>query len=116
MSWNLTTSGAAKAKAGENYDISMTATDLDKLCDDAEATLNMRTKFDWVSAAITNQFSGALSDTVSSMVAMNIINYNMSGFTSRSEAQTMMDVLRDNINLNIKELKDADVKEKMGVL
>ena len=29
---------------------------------------------------------------------MKIINYDMSGYTSRVEAQTMLDVLKDNIN------------------
>lgn len=118
MSWNLTTSGAAKAKAGENYDTSIGAEDLDKFCDDAEGTLNMRTKFDWVTniASVGAQYSGALSDVVSSMVAMDMINYNMSGFTSRAEAQTMLDVQRDKVERGIKELEDANTKTAMGAI
>ena len=46
----------------------------------------------------------------SNMVAMYIINYNMSGYTSRMEALKMLDVLRDGFVKAIELLTEQTVK------
>lgn len=117
MSWNLTTSGACIAKAGANANSSIVLSGavLSKWCDQAEASLNTLTRRDWVSlsGATRLTFAGILDDVVSDMVAMKIINHDMSGYTSLAEATTMLDVMRDNIQRNLGELKWEKVQEKM---
>ena len=116
MSWNLTTSAACLAKAGKNcvfWTEATSAAFMLKYCNDAENYLNTLTRYDWVTniASVGAQFSGALSDIISSLVAMNMINYDMSGYTSRAEAQTMLDVLWNNAQIGIKELQKMEVQE-----
>lgn len=116
MSWTLTTSGAAISKAGANASsITSSGAVIAAWSDQAEGSLNSITRKDWIAdyAAVGTNFKPILSDIVSDMVAMRIINYDMSGYTSRTEAQTMLDVIRDNINRNLETLKDEKNKEKM---
>jgi len=113
MSWTLCTSGAAISKAGFNANISGGA--LAGWSDQAEGVINTITRKDWVTdySSVKTNFKPILSDVCSDMIAMRIINYDMSGFTSRQEATTMLDVLRDNIVRNIENLKEDKVKKEM---
>ena len=114
-SWNFTTEANAIAKAGvgANSTIVATAATLAKWSDDVEGTINARTRVDWITNAPSTNFAGLLSDIASSMVAMLIINYDMSGYTSRQEAQTMLDVLDNDIDKKMTELKEKVIQEKM---
>ena len=47
-----------------------------------------------------------LEDAVSSLAAIYSIQYDMSGYTSRTEAETMLDVLRDRFTQALNLLKD----------
>lgn len=74
----------------------------------AEAYIDACTRYKW-----GDYFSGAdvetreiLRNVVSDLAAMYAIQYDMSGYTSRLEAQTMLDVLRDRVNQVIDLLKD----------
>lgn len=117
MGFNFTTSGAIIAKAGLNANSTATLSGvmLSKWNDQAEAVINTTTRKDWTTnySSIKTNFKGILDDIASDMVAMRIINYDMSVFTSRTEAQTMLDVLRDNISRNLEVLKDQKVQEVM---
>ena len=117
MSWALSSEAAAIAKAGANANSDITASSsvLATWYDQAESTLNTKTRKDWVaaSATITAKFIEILDDTLSAMVATNIINYDMSGYTSRLEVQTMLDVLDNTISKNIGILDDTMYKEVM---
>lgn len=120
MSFNLTTSGACLIKAGANANnlFAISGAFIAKLgtfCDQAEADLCLLTRRDWValSGATTTNFRGILDDVVSDMVAMKVISYDMSGYTSLLEAATMLDVMRDNITRNLGELKWEKNQEKM---
>ena len=73
-----------------------------------ENRINSMTRFDW-----TGAFSGLsavvkeiLTETGAVACAMIVIQSDMSGFTSRAEAQTMLDVLRDIFTTNISILRD----------
>lgn len=114
-SWNFTTeaNAIARAGAGANATIVATAATLAKWSDDAEGEINSRTRVDWITNAPTTNFAGFLSAIASRMVAMDIINYDMSGYTSRTEAQTMLDVLDDEIEKKMRELKEKVIQEKM---
>jgi len=117
MAWTLSTSGACIIKAGTNANSAITASGaaLSKWSDEAEGTLNALTRKDWVAdyASIKANFKPALDDAVSDIIAIRIINYDMSGYTSRLEAQTMLDVIKDNLNRNLDALKDQKNQEKM---
>jgi hypothetical protein len=118
MSWTLSISGAAIDKAGANASTAVTLSGavLDRWSDMAEATLSTITRYDWVAnySSVKTNFKQILSDVVSDMVAMKIIAFDMSGYTSRMEATTMLDVLKDNITKNIEVLRDD--KNKEGVM
>ena len=113
MAWTLTTSGACLSKAGANATISSAA--LVIWSNQAESALSLITRKDWVAdySTITANFKQVLSDVVSDMVAMRIITYDMSGYTSRTEAETMLDVLRDNITRGIEVLREQKHQEVM---
>ena len=116
MSFTLTTSGAAMAKAGKKantFDIS--GATLYKWSDEVEGTICARSRYDWVTniTLVGTVFKGALSDLASDLIAMKIVNYDMSGFTSRLEAQTVLDVLRDNAVKNLEILNDDKYQEVM---
>lgn len=117
MSWILCTSGSAVLKAGANANstITISGSALAEWSNEAEGAICTITRKDWVAdySAVKANFRPVLADLASDMIGMKIINYDMSGYTSRAEAQTMLDVLDENINRNIKALIDEKNKEKM---
>jgi len=119
MSWGLTTSGACVRKAGKNCSSDLLGISggaiLINWGDQAESDICARTRRDWItlSGSTKASFKGILDDTASDMVATKMISYDMSGYTSRLEAQTMLDVMNDNINKNIKTLDEDKNKEVM---
>lgn len=119
MSWTLTSSGAVIPKSGYGANASVLASGatLAKWSDQAEATISTLTRYDWVTnyASIPANFKGILDDCASDHIAMKVINYDMSGYTSRTEAQTMLDVLFNNFNRIIGVLNDSKNKEVIGV-
>jgi hypothetical protein len=118
MSWTLCTSGAIVKKAGINANSTAVASNalLVNFYDEAEAIVNTLTRKDWVAnySNVTTNFQKILASAVSSKAAMMVISYDMSGYTSRLEAQTMLDVLRDDFIQNIDSLKDEKNKEVMN--
>jgi hypothetical protein len=117
MSWTLSTSGAAIAKAGVNANsaIIASAATLAKWSDEAEGTLCALTRKDWVAnyTNVKTNFKPILDDVISDMVAMKIINYDMSGYPSTAKVQTMLDVIVDNKNRIIAGLSDIQIQEVM---
>ena len=117
MVWTLCTSGAALMKAGTNRSaaISSSGALMNELSTQAEGTISALTRKDWVTdySSVGTTFKGILNDTCSSLIAMSIINYDMSNYTSRVEAQTMLDVLRDAVSRNVEILKEDEYKEVM---
>lgn len=117
MSWTLCTSGSAIAKGGANANSTIIASGstLAMWSDEAEGNIVMVTRRDWVGsyASVNTYVKNALSDCCSSMIAKQIISYDMSGYTSRAEAQTMLNVQDDVVSDKIKALKDfksGDIK------
>lgn len=51
-----------------------------------------------------------LTEIVASMVAIQAIAYDMSGYTSRVEAEDIINILRDNINRAMGILREHDQK------
>jgi tellurite resistance protein len=117
MSWTLSTSAACIAKAGKNANSTIVASNatLATWSDEAESQLAVLTRKNWVTdyAAVTANFKPALDDAVSDLVAMRIVNYDMSGYTGKREAETILDVLRDNFSRILSVLDKDNVKEVM---
>jgi len=108
MSFTLCTSGAAIAKAGASASATAIASAalLTEWSDEAEGWVCMKTRKDWVTDYPTGVLTGVLADLTSDLIAMKIINYDMSGYTQLSEAQTMLNVLKDNSDTLIKDLRE----------
>jgi hypothetical protein len=109
---NIIVSGAAVEKAGGNMPSIPTEATWMRWISGAEAYINSATRYNWSDnyAALNDDVAFVLNDTASSIVAMKAIAYDMSGFTSRAEAQTMLDILDDEVKRNIKILQDDKVK------
>lgn len=114
LSWNFCASAAAIAKAGANVNTSIIidVPILDEWSKQAEGSINAETRKDWVTNPPTLQFSGALAEVESSVVANKIIGYDPAGY-GLATAQTIMDLNRDTARINIAFLKDEENKEVM---
>jgi len=72
---------------------------------EAEGFICAQSRYDWVTnyASVSTIGKEFLRDVCSSLAALKVINYDMSGYTSRTEAQTMIDlnyaVVVEGINL-----------------
>lgn len=66
-------------------------------------------------AALTAEVKYLLVDTGACICAMYVIIQDMSGYTRKAEAETMLDVLRDRAMLNLAILKEDPTKSFMGL-
>lgn len=89
----------------------------DSIILDVEAVVNVMTRYDWstLDAATTLNTSvrGILIDTGACLAAIEGIVWDMSGFTSRVEAEDMINVLRDTALRNLSILRDKKNQEFM---
>jgi len=117
MSFTLASSNAIVRKAGENAnsDITGSLALLINYCDQAESEFCAKTRYDWVTnyASVGTNFKPVIEKAVASLAAMEIIKDDMSGFTSRFEAQTMLDVMRDVVTTIITDIKEKHVQDVM---
>lgn len=110
----LATSGACILKAGVNVNPLFTGTSAhpnwEILILQAESYVNAIGRKNWTDdyATLNEDVKYILEDITSNISAMYAINYDMSGYTSRQEAQTMLDVLWARIQVNVKQLKEQE--------
>lgn len=73
----------------------------------AESYINARTLFNWSDAysGLNVDVKGILKEAGSSLAAIYIINYDMSGFTDRQEALSMINILWGRVEECIKLLE-----------
>lgn len=78
----------------------------------AEGELLVATRKDWVGAfgSLNAKTKGALESYCANKAAIQAIKYDKSGYTSRAEAQTMLDVCDDTASGILKELKKKEVQ------
>jgi len=83
---------------------------------EAESLINAisRTNYSDSYAGLNADVKGILKMAASAKAAMMVIQFDMSGFTSRIEAETMLDVLRDEWRMAIDELKKDEVRTFIG--
>jgi hypothetical protein len=110
----VTNSGNCTFKAGEAHDSLPDAT-YTNLIENAEDVVHAATRTDWVT--LWGSVSGnakIVADTVDCLVANYLISNNMALYTSRIEAEDMINVNRDAALRNLSILRDAKVREELG--
>lgn len=79
----------------------------------AESYINAVTRFNWSDnyASLNVDVKGLLKRAASSLAAMAVINYDLSGFFQIAEAQTRLNFLAFEANQCIALLKEQNVKD-----
>jgi len=103
-------------RCGANASTTVKAADwFDSIIVDVEAFINCVTRYDWIAAdkatALDTSVRGILIDTGACLAAIQGITFDMSGFTSRTEAEDMINVLRDIALRNISILRDKKTQD-----
>lgn len=87
----------------------------DEIILDVEAKINCLCTFNWsatdAAATITATLRPILIETGACLAAIQGISWDMSGFTSRGEAEDMISVLRDIAITNLSILKNKNVQD-----
>ncbi|KKM73734.1 hypothetical protein LCGC14_1407440 [marine sediment metagenome] len=105
----MTTDAEIKSKVGANVSTDVTEAMYDAWVLQEESVINVfiRINFsDLITAGLNADVAGIFSSAVSSRVARWAIMYDMSGYTSRAEAEDMVTQLRDDIQLIFSLLRD----------
>ncbi len=100
MAGTFCTSGQALIKAGKNVSVDFTTTkanDVDVYIEQAESEINVLCRYNWTDVFATrdNDVKKILEKVAASLAAIELINYDLSGYTSRVEAEDMINILRD---------------------
>ena len=89
----------------------------DKIILDVEAVINCSSRYDWSTAdaasALNATVRGILIDTGACLAAIEGISFDMSGFSSRTEAENMVNILRDIALRNLSILRDKKTQTFM---
>ena len=99
-------------KAGENVDVTgTTEARINALCLQAESHINIISRYNWSDnyAGLNADVKGILSDLESDIVGMYLVMFNMAGYTSRIEAEDMINVLWARSKQTMKLLADQKV-------
>lgn len=103
------TTAEVQRKAGANASTTAnTEAYINDFMTQAESIINVRTRYNWSDefSGLNVDVKGILKEVASAIAATSVINYDMSGFTSRQEAETMLDVLNNSINRGLQLLKE----------
>ena len=111
------TSDEILVKAGENVDATgSTETRINSLCLQIESLINAVTRYNWSDnyAGLNADVRGLLTEAESNLVAIYLIQFNMAGYTSRVEAEDMVNILRDGALRALSLLRDMKVRDFMN--
>ena len=112
-----TTNAQIAVKAGANVNTTaITVAETDKYVLDVESMVNCMTRFNWsdkFTSGLNADVVGLLREASANLCAIYAIQYDMSGFTSRAEAEDMISTLRDAAMRAISLLRDWKVQEFM---
>jgi len=97
MTETFCTSGSVKLKAGANVSSALTAEQYTALINQAENFINVQAaipNYNLIDnyASLNDDVKKILEDAASSHAAIGAINYDMSGYTSRGEAISMVNI------------------------
>ena len=114
----IAVSGACMLKAGAKFNESVFSgangeQNWNQLILQAESFLACATRHDWSGAYATLSADAKyiLEDVVASLAAIYAIQYDMSGYTTRTEAEDMINILRDGVLRNISLLRDKKTQD-----
>lgn len=110
------TAAECASKAGENVDLTgWTEANINQWTSEAESYINVLTgnNFSDTYAALNGDIKKILTEACSNLTAIYGIIYNMAGFTSRIEAETMLNILWARFSHCIDVLKDDNKVEYM---
>ena len=81
----------------------------------AESEINAITRFNWSDdyAALNVDVKGLLKQAASNLAAIYVISFDMGGFNSRTEAENMINILRDGYLRTVSLLRDQKVRAFM---
>jgi hypothetical protein len=103
-----------QAEAGINANATSKATAAtDVYVLNVEASINSATRYNWsdaFTAGLNADVEGILTETGACMCANKVIKADMSGYTSRGEAESMMVVNRDTYLRNLQFLRNKQVQ------
>tara|TARA_Y100000310_G_scaffold324864_1_gene387300 strand:- start:222 stop:587 length:366 start_codon:yes stop_codon:yes gene_type:complete len=79
----------------------------------AESLINVMTRNNWSDAysGLNVDVKGILKEAASNLAAIYVIQYDLSGFTTRAEAESMITVLRDGFMRAVNILKDQKMED-----
>ena len=82
----------------------------------AESEINVMTRFNWSDAysGLNADVKGILKEAASNLAAIYVIQFDMSGFTTRTEAENMINVLRDGALRAMSILRDKKQQDFMN--
>jgi len=115
MAETLCDSGAVKLKAGANV-ATLTGSQYTQLINQAEADIMASTRIDWVNlySSLDAENKLILEAACSDKAGIYAISYDMSGYTSRAEAITMLNVLWASFTDALRVLKEDNSKTYLG--
>lgn len=108
-----TPNASIQARAGEDADATakaIAATDVYVL--DIEALINVATRRNWSDAyaSLNVDVKGILTEISASLCAINVVKAKMSAYTSRLEAEDLINVLRDSALRGLSILRSKEVE------
>jgi beta-galactosidase/beta-glucuronidase len=79
----------------------------------AESTINCMCRYNFSDnySSLNVDVKGILKEVASNLAAIYVIQYDMSGFTSRTEAEDMINILRDAALRGLSVLRDKKVQD-----
>ena len=114
MAYIMTTEAEIQQKSGAGVSASFDTTMMTAAAIRIESVINVLCRYnfsDAVTAGLNADVAGILSDIVSALVAIEAICYDMSGYTSRIEAEDMINVLRDSALRNLALIRDKKAQD-----
>ena len=104
MSWTLCTSGAVLYKAGTHANSTLKAYIPDVFYDMSEGYIALLTNLTLSGASLLPEIKQAVGEILSSHIAMNVIQYDTTGYLSR-EADILLNRNDDIIRTGLKALE-----------
>jgi len=111
MAYIMTTEAEIQQKSGANVNVAFDTTMMEAANLRAESIINCVCKYNFSDkySTLNVDVKHILSDFCSSFVAIEAISYDMSGYTSRIEAEDMINVLRDGMLRSMSILRNQNV-------
>ena len=114
MTTTMCVSGAVLIKAGEgrNTALDVDETNMDRFINQAESVINVMCRYNFTDAYATlnDDTRRILEDTASNLAAIYVISYDMGGYTSRTEAEDMINILNSAVMRNFSILREKETQ------